>query len=298
MFISIIVPTYNRERILNSFFNALEKQKYSSGGFEVIIIDDGSKDSTKKIISERIGKKKLNIEYLHQYHRGPAAARNLGVHKARGNILLFLGDDILADKNLIVEHAEWHGKFKKENIAVLGYVAWSNRVKINSLMKWLEESGTQFAFNDLKNKKTSDFRYFYTANISVKKSFITKNGFFDEDFPFAAYEDLELGYRLEEKGLKILFNNKAIGFHNHFLDLKEFDRRLVTVGRAAKILFSKHPELKGCIAKDKLTFTEMTREYIDPLLYYLTKPFHLNKIRNRYYATRALKNYMRGLSEK
>lgn len=296
MFISLIIPTYNRGKILEKLFTSLEKQNYNPLDFEVIIVNDGSTDSTKEIANKQIKKSKIKISIFNQKHKGPAAARNLGLKNAKGEIVLFLGDDIIANKKLLAEHASWQKKFSKENIAVLGYVTWSPEIEVTELMNWLEENGIQFAYKDLKRKRIAKFTHLYTSNISFKKNFLIENGLFDEDFPYAAYEDLELGYRLHKKGLKILYNQRAIGYHYHKITMEDLNGRLIKVGQSAKILFRKHPELKDKVAIASLTTWQKIRRLIDPVLYFLNKPFRVKAIIDRYLATKLIGMYMKGFS--
>lgn len=298
MDISLVVPTYNRGRILGDFLDAIEGQTYSAGKFELIIVNDGSTDQTRESIKKRAKKSKIKIIFISQKHKGPAAARNLGIKRARGKIILFLGDDILPTPKLLSEHADWHKKFSQENIAVLGYTTWSPKLKVTRLMKWLEESGTQFAYGDLQGKKETDYTHLYTSNVSFKNNFLLKNGLFDEDFPFAAYEDLELGYRLKKKGLRILYNCRAIAYHYHLVSMRDVEKRMIRVGQSARILFRKHPELEGVIASTKLSLSQRIREFIDPFLYFLTCPFCLKIFSDRYFATRILGKYTEGFKTK
>lgn len=294
MDISLVVPTYNRGEILKDFLLAVEDQTYPARKVEVVIVDDGSTDQTKDVVRERIRNGKVKIIFILQEHKGPAVARNLGVKKAKGEIILFLGDDILPTQKLLSEHVSWHKKFSQENIAVLGYVTWSPKLEITPLMKWLEESGTQFAYRDLQGKKETDYTHLYASNVSFKNNFLLKNGLFDQDFPFAAYEDLELGYRLKRKGLKILYNRNAIAYHYHPTNVKDLEGRMVRVGQSARILFQKHPELKGIVASQGLSLSQKIREFIDPPLYLLTRLLRLKMFADRYFATKALGKYVEG----
>jgi GT2 family glycosyltransferase len=103
-------------------------------------------------------------------------------------------------------------------------------------MRWLENGGPQFGYGDLTDGGEVDpAKYFYTCNISVKNEFLLKNGLFDEDFPAAAFEDAELGYRLKAKGLRLTFDRKALGWHRHYTSLKDACGRMVKVGEARDI---------------------------------------------------------------
>jgi glycosyltransferase involved in cell wall biosynthesis len=91
MKISVIIPTYNEEDVILDCLRSLEMQSFTN--FEIIIIDDGSSDST-------LDKVKL-FTVLHQQHLGAGAARNLGANSATGEILVFVDADMIFDKNFL-----------------------------------------------------------------------------------------------------------------------------------------------------------------------------------------------------
>jgi len=199
------------------------------------VVDDGTTDGTEKIVQSFLADSLWTLHYFQQQHKGPAAARNLGIKNANGKIILFIGDDIIATPNLIAEHMKWHLRNPEENVAVLGYVTWSSELKITPFMRWLENGGPQFSYHELKGKEVLNYSYFYTCNISLKRHFLLKHGLFDESFKYAAYEDLELSHRLTRKGLKILYNKNAAGYHLHLTNIETFCRRERMVGRSKAI---------------------------------------------------------------
>lgn len=85
--VSVIIPTYNRQQFIKEAVESVLKQTY--GGYEIIVVDDGSTDGTRDILSLYRDK----IKYLFQLNKGPAAARNLGVQNSRGRFIAFLDSD-------------------------------------------------------------------------------------------------------------------------------------------------------------------------------------------------------------
>lgn len=241
--LSIIIPTFNRKATLKKCLNALFNQSHPQSEYEVMVVDDGSTDGTEGVIKSRKKSAPGALKYLRQAHKGPAAARNLGIRNAEGEIVLFIGDDIIADKRLIEKHIKFHSSHPEENIALLGYVTWSKELKVTPFMHWLEKGGPQFAYWRLKDGEEVSYQYFYTCNLSLKRKFLLENGLFDEDFQYAAFEDTELGYRLQEKDLRIIFNRDAIGCHFHPISLSGFCSQARVRGRSAVILHQKRPEL-------------------------------------------------------
>lgn len=96
--ISIIIPVYNSEKFLNKCLDSIVNQTFKD--FEVIIIDDGSTDSSIKII-EKFCSENNNFYFQRQSHSGQGTARNLGIQKARGDFLSFIDSDDFIHKNFL-----------------------------------------------------------------------------------------------------------------------------------------------------------------------------------------------------
>lgn len=237
--LSVIIPTYNRHEILAKCLLALKHQRLASGRYEIIVVDDGSRDCSEEVVQDMMPVVS-GLSLLKQNHRGPAAARNLGIRNARGEILLFIGDDVIASPDLVGEHLQWHmGKYPEDHFAILGLVTWSPELYASPFMKWLEHGGPQFGFYQFRHDHPVPPGDLYTANVSYKKSFMLQNGVFDEDFPYAAFEDSELGARLAKRGLTGIFNAKALGYHHHAITFSSYCRRMEKVGISSKILCDK-----------------------------------------------------------
>lgn len=259
---SVIIPTYNRAEILIKTLCSLSEQTFSKEQFEVIVVNDGSTDETEKILNGYQEKdSNLNLRFYSQKNSGQGLARNRAIAKSKGRILVFIGDDIILDKNFLSEHFRTHQKHSSGNAAVLGFIDWHPELEISDFMKWLTDGssifakfgGHQFAFEKLLGKEEADYNFFYTSNISVKREIIEKKeDQFDEDFGGYGWEDIEIAYRLYKKyGLKVFYNSKAIGYHHHFMDSSGLKNRMQAIGKSAHIIHSKHPELKKVPGKLK-----------------------------------------------
>jgi len=86
--ISVVIPTFNRAALLPQAIDSVLSQSYTD--FELIVVDDGSTDSTQEVLSGYQG-----VKYLFQENRGVSAARNLGIRMARGRYICFLDSDDL-----------------------------------------------------------------------------------------------------------------------------------------------------------------------------------------------------------
>ena len=108
MKLSVIIPTYNRWDALEKCLKAINAQSLTKDFFEVIIIDDASPLSYQKNAEDLMLSLAINGKFFEQKKSGPASARNLGVKKSVGEIVLFIGDDMIPDKNLFQKHLDNH----------------------------------------------------------------------------------------------------------------------------------------------------------------------------------------------
>jgi len=242
MKISVIIPTHNRLNILKQCLQYLDAQTLDKDKFEIIIVDDGSTDGTDKIKDTFFESLDLNIKYFHQNQGGPAKARNKAIKEATNDLLVIIGDDILPKPDFLNEHLNIHCQHPDQNIAVIGKTSWDPSMQITEFMQYLE-NGIQFAFNELTNDNIS-FKHCYTSNISISKSFLIKpNLLFMEAFPYAAYEDIEWGYRLSKNGITFRYNENAKAYHHHPISLKDYKKRMFYAGKACAYLCKLHPEI-------------------------------------------------------
>ncbi|AZV63831.1 glycosyltransferase [Peribacillus frigoritolerans] len=115
--VSVIMPTYNKYPDILMTLHSLECQTFNKNEFEVIIVDDGSKDKTPSIFKENPFS--FHLKYIRSNHNiGRPNMRNLGIRSASGSIIIFLDAEILVKPNFIQQHYSAH--IEKENIVVCG----------------------------------------------------------------------------------------------------------------------------------------------------------------------------------
>jgi glycosyltransferase involved in cell wall biosynthesis len=238
-FFSVVIPTYNRLEMLLRVLDALEVQ-IDAPPFEVIVINDGSTDDTDRVVSQRKG-----ITFRTQANAGPGRARNHGVSLAKGKFVVFIGDDTVPEPRFLAEHARVHRESAGDAlVACLGFTGWPRGERVTAFMDYINDYGLQFGYKLIKHGEVVPFNFFYTSNISIDRELLAAHPF-DTTFPSAAWEDIELAYRLDALGLKIHYNERAVTRHYHPMTVESFARRQYTVGKSGAIFFRKHPELGG-----------------------------------------------------
>lgn len=249
---SVIIPTYNRGELLKPLLERWrEVHKVTRYRYEVIFSDDGSFDDSINILQSV---EDLPLVILQNEHAGASKARNNAILHARGEKLLIMGDDIFPNPQIINQH---YRKLKELPVckAVLGDVKWHRDLKLNILMKHITEIGMeQFSFGCLKQNRYTDFRHFYTCNISIDRDFLlSEKHIFNETFNKYGFEDIELGYRLSKKGMSIYFFADAYAEHYHpYTDVEKFCKRQEFAGEMSLVFKKLHNEIEYLVQSDAI----------------------------------------------
>jgi glycosyltransferase involved in cell wall biosynthesis len=154
---------------------------------------------------------RLPLRYIEQEKQGVASARNRGIAAASAELIVLLDDDVIPGPHFVLEHASFHSERTNEEAALLGYVTWHEDMESRPFMHWYGEYGGLFGYSMLRDNQKVDARYFYSCNISLKRSFLISHGGFDQSL--TVMEDNELGFRLAQQGMELFHRKAAIGFH-------------------------------------------------------------------------------------
>jgi glycosyltransferase involved in cell wall biosynthesis len=213
MLVSVVIPVYNEQRYLQRCIDSLLQQTYKN--FEVIFVDDGSKDKTHEILKKAAKNKK--IKFFLRNHGGPGAARNFGAKKAKGDILVFVDGDMVFDKKYIeiltkpIREKKTHGTFHTKELVANAENIWARAWCLNRMPEGVTESGVYRAV--------------------LKKEFFRAGGF----DPSQGYFDDNLAV------LGSATPAHAICYHNNPETLGEAFKHSMWVGRS----LLKNPVLKG-----------------------------------------------------
>lgn len=239
---SVVIPTFDRREALERTLRGYARQAPETPPFEVLVIDDGSRDGTGEWLAGwRSDRFPLRVE--RQANRGPAAARNRALAHAAGEIVLFTGDDIEPAPDLLLRHHAAQSANQDGPVAFFGRIDWPRELATTATMRHVTGRGAQqFSFHYLRDGHEYDYRHFYTSNVSIPRALLAREaGPFCEDFPAAAFEDAELAFRLARHGLRLRYLAPAVAWHWHHYDARAFFARQVRCGEMADLLIRKHP---------------------------------------------------------
>jgi glycosyltransferase involved in cell wall biosynthesis len=239
VFFSIVIPTYNRLPILQKCVSALELQTFDPHivtDYEIVVVDDGSTDGTIEWLN-RNTTKLAHVKVYEQAHQGASAARNLGVERSTGDTIIFIDSDLVVTSTFLQSHAEalLAGQKTIGNDRLFTYGAVINTANFE------DPTSEAYKIMDFSNA------YFATGNVAIAKHWLIEAGLFDLGFSLYGWEDLELGVRLKNLGIKMIKCPAAAGYHWHpAFSLDRIPRMIeqeIERGKMGVVFYQKHPTL-------------------------------------------------------
>lgn len=235
MKISIIIPTIGRKTLKKVLMAILNAENFETINPEILVIFDG------KNLEDLNLPQNSQIKFFETEKKVFAGgARNLGIEKSSGNILVFIGDDTIPQNNWLQKIFDFHQKFSDEKIGLLGKISWIENLQNDSFHQFLEK-GPQFNFSQIE-KNGANWKHFYTSNISIKRNLIGIEKFSDK-FNGWGFEDIEFGYRLEKKGLSLMFDKTCEVLHDDPQTFSNFIKRTKQARKNAFVFEILHPEI-------------------------------------------------------
>ena len=232
---SIVIPTYNKNVVLMHCLEALCHQSVDKAIFEVLIVNDGGNNEISEIIG--LFKNRLNLRYFYQKNKGPAAARNLGIKNAKGDIILFLDDDSLPKIDWL-ENVIQAWKIFSDYDGIGGYTLSETTdniyCRVNSdFFNW---------YLDLyADDKLHPF--LVTCNAGYRKRILSRIDNFDERFKKASGEDRDLNIKISKIGGKLRLDKKILVYHDKDLTFLTFAKKHYNYGKAAYKIYMKYQDL-------------------------------------------------------
>ncbi|MFZ9147349.1 MAG: glycosyltransferase family 2 protein [Vulcanococcus sp.] len=236
MFLSVVIPTYNRLPILKKCLRALEQQRLEAPirAYEVVVVDDGSTDETVNWLRNHAADFP-HVRLVQQDHGGPAEGRNRGVEHAQGDVIVFIDSDLVVTETFLLSHARqleqsWQ---QRGDRLCFTYGAVINTANFD------DPTSEPHKLRDLS------WAYFATGNVAIDRQVLESSGLFDTRFRLYGWEDLELGERLRRMGVVLVRCPQAVGYHWHPpLSLEQVPRLIAVEGERAKmglVFYRKHP---------------------------------------------------------
>jgi len=211
-FLSVVIPTFNRNDSLRKTLDGLARQTYPAAQFEAVVVSDGSTDGTDALLAEYARVSPFTLRVICQPNGGPARARNNGIENALGEVVVFLDDDVEPSAEFLAVHAAHHHQAHAVVIAPMlpdpallwrepAWIAWEHAMLEKQYAAWRTGEWTGCGPH-----------HFYSGNASLRRAHLVAVGGFDEQFP--RQEDVELAVRLgKQRGVTFVYAPNAPGTH-------------------------------------------------------------------------------------
>ncbi|MBF0504727.1 MAG: glycosyltransferase [Candidatus Omnitrophica bacterium] len=227
--ISVIIPAYNASATIGRTLFALTSQDYA-GGFEVIVVDDGSLDNTANIVASFPA-----VRYVRQENAGPASARNHGARLAKGEYFAFTDSDCVPNKDWISQLIKG---FEQNQVGVVaGSYGIANPKSILAGCVWAEIVWRH-------SHLMPDFpKAFGSYNFCVKKNVFEAVKGFNTGYRMASGEDNDLSYKIIKAGWLIYFQRKAVVDHYHPTEVNRYLKEQFRHGFWRVKMYRDHPRM-------------------------------------------------------
>jgi O-antigen biosynthesis protein len=224
--ISVVVCAYNAEPTMRECLESLTKLSYPS--YEAVIVDDGSTDHTGAIADEY-----PQFKIIHQPNRGLSAARNVGMTAATGDIIAYLDSDAVADPDWLT-YLAW--KFKSTDHVGIGgpNLPPPEEDWLANCVASAPGSPTHILLDD------EIAEHIPGCNMAFRKDALAEIDGFDTTYT-AAGDDVDICWRLQERGHTIGFSPAALVWHHRRKTIKSYLKQQMGYGKAEAMLLQKHP---------------------------------------------------------
>ena len=246
MYISLIIPVYNRPDEVWELLESLAVQ--TCRDFEVVIVEDGSKISSRKVADGFSGE--LDISYYFQENTGPAVARNTGAANAKGDFFIFMDSDCIVPGGYF---AAVYNQLESNGIEFFGG-ADSAAEDFSPMQKAVSYSmtsifttgGIRGASKGMEKFKPRSF------NLGISKELFFKVGGFSD---MRIGEDIDFSLRVLDTGVKAWFLPDATVCHKRRTSMKLFFKQVFIFGVARVNLNIRHPESRRIVYLLPMLFT-------------------------------------------
>ncbi|QDU65506.1 glycosyltransferase [Engelhardtia mirabilis] len=236
--VSVMMAHHRRPDAIFETLESFCNQTLPPSALELIVIDDNSELA---LVDElRALELPVQLTVLRQGGGGAGNARNLGLPLARGRFVLFVNDDTIADPDLVERHLAAHAELARP-VAIMGHFRQPTEALDNALLDLFERTTHLFGYVGFEDGAEIGGGNLYTCNVSVPLDAVRAIGGFDPEFSHYGCEDTDLGLRLEDMGVPLVYRAECRALHRHRVDEATITRRNPLVARAHARLFAKHP---------------------------------------------------------
>ncbi|HEU0104625.1 MAG TPA: glycosyltransferase family 2 protein [Vicinamibacteria bacterium] len=240
MKVSVVVPTFNRGRALAATVERLAASRLDpEDDLEIVVVDDGSSPPAQEVASSALHASPWPVRWLRQANAGPAAARNAGFRATRGEITLFVDDDILVPPQLVRAHVAAHRA--RPGTVVFGACPFPPGRGSRAFRAFLAGAGEA---PDSAPDSLLPAPVVASGQISMERAqFDDATGVYASDMVTPAAEEYELSLRLRHRGISVLSAPGIVAEHDQPVDIGSYCRQQYKHGVGCGEAASRRPEL-------------------------------------------------------
>lgn len=241
--VSIVVPTYNRHNQITQTVSALREQNLSKDSYEIIVVDDGSTPPVEISFDDIFPAfQVLRVEGIER-----SAARNAGAKIAKGEVIIFIDDDMMVSQDFVSSHLQAHSE-------------WSNGLAVGRIT--LKEDDMKTPFGRFRHQLEITYvpttrglveskNFCAAGNMSIKRERFFILGGFDENLNSGEDQDFALRHTAQDG--QIVFLPEAVGVHyDTALDIRSYCRRSEWGNEFVEKFCRKHPEFTDNIERNRI----------------------------------------------
>jgi glycosyltransferase involved in cell wall biosynthesis len=201
--VTVVVPVYNGAMTIANCLESLLDQTYPADRYEIVVVENGSTDETTEVVQ------RYPVRLFHNKVRGPAAARNRGIHESQAELIAFTDADCIVTPNWLSELVK---PFQDPTIGATGGDIQPYRHDQRTDVELFNDENSPWA-NYLSGKHEF-LPQLYTPNAAYRRSLLVAIHGFNEQI--LTGEDVEISWRIQMKtGTQFAYNRQAVVYHHH-----------------------------------------------------------------------------------
>ncbi len=232
--LSVVIPVRNGAGSIGRCLASFAAQTLDPSRYEIVVANDGSTDDTAAVCRGLQLPCAVRVLDLPPSGQGPAT--NVAIRAAAGDYVLLSAGDIVAHPELLDRHLGAHLSARDE-IGVLGYLPYHPDLPTDPFMEFIVSDGTQFGYAYIKDPNDVPPTYAYAPNLSYWRETLVDAGGFDEDYVWGM-QDIDLGVRMRLRGVRMIYDPRAIGWHWHPTTLEHYLWHRQPFGGHACVVFA------------------------------------------------------------
>ena len=236
---SVVIPTHNRSALVVATLKELARVRRDPALWEVVVVDDGSADDTEAVVQSWVESAPFSLRYVKQSNAGPAAARNRGASVARGDVLIFLDDDIEVQPDFVDQHVK--AVVTNPGCWITGRIMHPAELRKTPFGEYRNAVWERFHEQQLPGR-LCDSPGGSAANLSLPAADFRQLGGFDESFTTPSSEDWDLTLRARQQGIRVLYHSGIRTLHSDWasVSLDQFCERQRIYSVADALLWRKY----------------------------------------------------------